>query len=50
MEHIGYVFDLDGTEIHGQQTPWAKFSVDSYDYGTSLVRIFHVYEFDYIYP
>ncbi|KAG1756670.1 SET domain-containing protein [Suillus paluster] len=32
-EHIGYVFDLDGTEIRGQHNPGDKFSVDSYDYG-----------------
>ncbi|OAX38927.1 SET domain-containing protein [Rhizopogon vinicolor AM-OR11-026] len=32
-EHIGYVFDLDGTEIRGQHNAGAKFSVDSYDYG-----------------
>lgn len=32
-EHIGYVFDLDGTEIRGQHNAGDKFSVDSYDYG-----------------
>lgn len=32
-EHIGYVFDLDGTEIRGQDNAGDKFSVDSYDCG-----------------
>jgi histone-lysine N-methyltransferase SUV39H len=32
-EHIGYVFDLDGTEIRGQHNAGDKFSVDSYDCG-----------------
>ncbi|KAG2158223.1 uncharacterized protein EDB93DRAFT_1077341 [Suillus bovinus] len=32
-EHIGYVFDLDGTEVRGQHNEGDKFSVDSYDYG-----------------
>lgn len=32
-EHIGYVFDLDGTEVRGQHNAGDKFSVDSYDCG-----------------
>lgn len=32
-EHIGYVFDLDGTEVRGQHNAGDKFSVDSYGCG-----------------
>lgn len=32
-EHIGYVFDLDGTEIRGQHNAGDKYSVDSYECG-----------------
>ncbi|KAG1832047.1 hypothetical protein EV424DRAFT_1369422 [Suillus variegatus] len=32
-EHIGYVFDLDGTEVRGQHNEGDKFSVDSHDCG-----------------
>lgn len=32
-EHIGYVFDLDGTEVRGQHNAGDKYSVDSYDCG-----------------
>jgi histone-lysine N-methyltransferase SUV39H len=39
-EHIGYVFDLDGTEVRGQHNAGDKFSVDSYDCGMSRVVIF----------
>jgi len=48
-EHTGYIFDLDSTEIRGQHTRRAKFSVDSYEYGMTFVRIFHMHRFNYIY-
>lgn len=38
-EHIGYVFDLDGTEVRGQHNEGDKFSVDSHDCGMPHVAI-----------